>query len=115
MRLIGEFICIATLAVFGLRAQCTLFVAPGGSDAHTGTQPSPLASPARAMQVASPGSVVCLRAGSYPIAADLAVLTPLTLQSYPGEKAVLSGVAGSAVGNIVVVFVGNVTLQDLEI
>jgi hypothetical protein len=115
MRTIIQLALTATLAIIGLRAQCTLFVAPGGNDANPATQSAPLATPAQALQVATPGSVVCLRDGVYPITAGLAISTPLTLQSYPGELAVLSGIAGPSVGNIVVVFAGNVTLQDLEI
>src|SRR5438552_3757195 len=115
MSTIIQLALTATIATTGLCAQCTLFVAPAGNDANPGTQAAPLATPTQALLVATPGSVVCLRGGVYPIAADLAISTPLTLQSYPGEQAVLSGVASSSLGNIVVVFASNVTLQDLEI
>lgn len=98
-------------------AQCTVVVAVGGNDSNPGTVAAPLATPAMALQNVTSGGVVCLRAGTYTLTADLVASTPMTIQSYPGEMAVLTAdnSAASPVGNIIVVGASNVTVQDLEL
>jgi len=82
------------------RDGATIFVSPSGSDAAgDGSQDSPFATPARALQAsrAAPAggpNTIVLRGGTYFVPQTL-VLTPadsgLTLQGMPGEEAWLSG------------------------
>ena len=82
------------------RDGATIFVSPSGSDAAgDGSQDSPFATPARALQAsrAAPAggpNTIVLRGGTYFVPQAL-VLTPadsgLTLQGMPGEEAWLSG------------------------
>lgn len=103
--------------VFFASAQCTVVVAPGGNDGNPGTVAAPFATPNVALKSATPGAVVCLRAGTYVLKADMVADKPMTIQSYPGEWAVLTAdyANASPVGNIIVVGANDVTIQDLEL
>ena len=72
-------------------AQCTIIVAPGGSNGNPGTVTAPLATPDFAVAKASAGAVVCLRAGTYQLTTHVVIDKSLTIQSYPGEWAVIAG------------------------
>lgn len=72
------------------------FVSPDGSDANPGTLASPWQTLAYAFGQLSAGDVLYLRGGTYYVS-DLKVnlqgtaAAPITIQSYPGEQAVIDG------------------------
>jgi parallel beta-helix repeat protein len=68
-----------------------LYVAPSGSDANQGSLAAPWRTPAHAAQVASAGSTIYLRAGTY--AGFDVTRSGLTFSSYPGEVATISDAA----------------------
>jgi parallel beta-helix repeat protein len=74
---------------------CTKFASPSGSDSAAGTEAAPYKSAAKLGRSLSPGDVGCLRAGAY---LDAVTMTrggtadaPVTLTSYPGERAKIVG------------------------
>lgn len=68
-----------------------LFVAPGGSDAASGTLTAPLQSVQTAINRARTGQTVVLRAGTYHESVMIPQGKALTVQSYPGEAAWFDG------------------------
>ena len=82
------------------RDACTRYAAPGGSDSSRGTKRRPFRTAQRLADSLRPGQIGCLRGGVYGQADDRYVLklerggrrgTPLTIRSYPGERATLVG------------------------
>jgi hypothetical protein len=72
------------------------YVSPNGSDNNSGTLNSPWQTLEYALGQLSPGDVLNLRGGIYyehEIKVDLkgTALAPITIQSYPGERAVIDG------------------------
>lgn len=67
-----------------------VFVAPTGSDTAPGTAAQPLRTLARAVVVVPAAGTVVLRQGDYRESAG-SIAKPLTLQSYPNERATLNG------------------------
>ena len=109
-------VALSLLSSPGLAA--TFYVAPGGNDANPGTLAAPLATPGRAIALASPGDTILLRAGSYPITSSLQIRqTGLTLASYPGERARIVGGTSDVTNltSIVIVYASHVTIQGLEL
>jgi len=82
----------------------TYYVSVGGSDTGSGTLSQPFASLQHAHNLAQPGDTIYLRGGVYKVSSaivltkDGAAGAPITIQSYPGEKAVLDGSARSTGG-----------------
>nr|WP_042179634.1 right-handed parallel beta-helix repeat-containing protein [Kibdelosporangium sp. MJ126-NF4]CEL13930.1 hypothetical protein [Kibdelosporangium sp. MJ126-NF4]CTQ88298.1 hypothetical protein [Kibdelosporangium sp. MJ126-NF4] len=71
-----------------------LYVHPSGDDAATGTIDQPLATLHRARQLAGPGEVITLRAGTHRLAEPLtlsAADSGVTFQAHDGEQVVISG------------------------
>jgi parallel beta-helix repeat protein len=74
---------------------CTKYAAPSGSDSAAGTLDAPYGSAQKLVNSLSPGETGCLRGGTY--AEDVSVRhggtagAPLTLTSYPGERAKVVG------------------------
>jgi hypothetical protein len=71
-------------------------VSPNGSDSNSGTLNSPWQTLEHALGMLSPGDVLNLRGGTYyehEIDIDLqgSASAPITIQSYPGERAVIDG------------------------
>jgi len=94
----------ATLATT-TATSCTHYVAPGGNDAHPGTEGQPWATFQYAADTAQPGDTVCFRGGTY--ATEETHLTrsgtagaAITFIAYPGETPVLDG-GGSAGGLLI--------------
>jgi hypothetical protein len=99
-RLLAICLLICSIAI-QLHAQTTYFVSPTGNDKNSGTEKSPLKS-IKAAQYKARGqkgeTTIYLRGGEYRLA-ETVVFTALdgnknkqlTLCSYPGEKAVISG------------------------
>ena len=79
----------------GVSASCDRVAAPSGSDSAAGTVAAPLRTAQALANALAPGQVGCLRAGSY--GGGLRVNhggnagAPLTLRSYPGEQAQITG------------------------
>ena len=75
---------------------CTKFAAPDGSDAAAGTEHAPFRSLKALSDSLSPGETGCLRAGPYE-AAETNIANggsegaPVTITSYPGERARVVG------------------------
>jgi nitrous oxidase accessory protein NosD len=112
-----NLLTIFFLTAMSAWAQCTIIVAPGGSNGNPGTVTAPLATPDFAVAKASAGAVVCLRAGTYQLTTHVVIDKSLTIQSYPGEWAVIAGdnTDASTVGEIIFVAANDVTIQDLEV
>ena len=67
-----------------------LYVSPSGDDSNSGTLSSPLATAHRAVELASPGDVIELRAGTYQLSTRLRIeKNDLTVRGYANEKATL--------------------------
>lgn len=82
------------------RAPCTRYAATGGSDAGSGTKARPFKTAQRLADSLRAGETGCLRAGNYRASSGIFVLelahggslrAPLTIRSYPGERAKLVG------------------------
>ncbi|GIJ69987.1 right-handed parallel beta-helix repeat-containing protein [Virgisporangium ochraceum] len=91
--LVGGSLAVASPA----SATTTLVVATNGNDANAGTVASPLASLARAVELATPGTTIALRGGTYPFTTNVRIMkdgtssSPYTITNYNGEKVVLDG------------------------
>jgi hypothetical protein len=76
-------------------AGCSRIAAPGGSDSAPGTVTQPFATAQKLADSLAPGETGCLRAGTY--AEDVTITSggtagaPMTLTSYPGERATVRG------------------------
>ncbi|GAA1819731.1 hypothetical protein GCM10009682_45290 [Luedemannella flava] len=75
----------------------TLIVATNGNDANAGTLSAPLATLGRAVTLATAGTTIALRAGTYQFSANVQIYkdgtsaNPYTITSYNGEKVILDG------------------------
>jgi hypothetical protein len=74
------------------RSGCTRYASMSGSDANPGTARRPFAGPQRLLRSLRPGQIGCLLAGTYRVQELRAVRSgvagaPITLRSYPGERA----------------------------
>jgi hypothetical protein len=92
--------CALTLIVLGAvspaqASACTRVAAPGGSDGAAGTAASPWATFQKLAHSLAPGQTGCLRSGTYKenveVNANGAPGAPITIQSYPGERATFLG------------------------
>lgn len=74
---------------------CTSFAAPGGSDHAVGSLEHPFATVAHLAASLSPGQTGCVRSGTYSenvtIENSGTSSAPITITSYPGERATLVG------------------------
>src|SRR4051812_17175009 len=94
---------------------CTRVASPGGSDSAAGTESAPFKTAQKLVGSLSAGETGCLRAGTYSqgtlrFSKAGASGSPITLQSYPGERATVAG------GYVYVPAGSNfVTIRDLDI
>jgi hypothetical protein len=95
---------------------CAKVASPSGSDSSTGNPGAPFKTPQRLAGSLSAGQTGCLRGGSYTAGSSAYVLSPrrggsvgapITIRSYPGERARLIGIVHVPSG------VNNVTLSNL--
>jgi hypothetical protein len=97
----------------------TIYVAKNGNDRNPGTLAQPLATPARALDLASPGDTIYLRAGRYVIDHFLWIdKANLTLASNPGEKAAIVGGTEENDKNpssVIITAANNISILNLEI
>ena len=80
-------------------AECARVASPQGSDRAPGTERAPLRTPQALFESLAPGQAGCLRGGTYRAAENVLAPrrggragAPLTLRSYPGERAKLVGI-----------------------
>lgn len=75
----------------------SLIVAPNGNDANPGTLAAPLATLGRAVTLATPGTTIALRAGTYQFDTNVRIMkdgtstNPYTITNYNGERVILDG------------------------
>ncbi|WP_031482403.1 right-handed parallel beta-helix repeat-containing protein [Streptomyces bicolor] len=75
----------------------TLVVATDGSDSAPGTLERPLRTVQRAVDLAKPGDVIAVRAGTYTLTDNITITSsgtagqPITLGAHQGERAVIDG------------------------
>lgn len=96
----------------------TWYVATTGNDSNAGTVNSPLASPARALELAAPNDTILLRGGTYTISRSLQIQqSGLTMASYPGEWARIVGGTTDLrkLTSILIVYTSHVTVSQLEL
>ncbi|MGI5213960.1 right-handed parallel beta-helix repeat-containing protein [Plantactinospora sp. CA-290183] len=80
-----------------LTAGPELFVAPTGDDANPGSIDQPLSSLHRAVELATPGTTIQLRAGTYAPGTNIRIMKdgtaaqPYTITAYRGEQVLLDG------------------------
>jgi hypothetical protein len=78
-----------------LAAGCDRVASPSGSDSAAGTQAQPFRSAQKLVDALAAGQTGCLRAGTYTgnvkVTASGAAGAPLTITSYPGERAQVVG------------------------
>ncbi|MGI5149861.1 right-handed parallel beta-helix repeat-containing protein [Plantactinospora sp. CA-294935] len=78
-------------------AASTLIVATNGNDANPGTLSAPLATLGRAVDLATPGTTIALRGGTYQFGTNVRIMkdgtsaSPYTISNYNGERVVLDG------------------------
>jgi hypothetical protein len=86
----------------------SLYVSTGGSDANAGTLAAPVATLSKAFSLAQDGAIIYIRGGNYGVQIvtnrDFSALNPVTLESYPGERATF---VGQAAYNNAVLFQGD--------
>lgn len=91
MRAISILLIMSSAAL----AQTTLYVSPSGSDSNPGTISQPLQTIAKAMSMASAGTTIYLRGGTYDLSSKLGAAVSgsagsyINLWAYPGEKPIL--------------------------
>ena len=96
---------------------CSKFAAPTGSDSAAGTQAAPYRTPQQLADSLSSGQTGCLRNGTYVASSHYSISfrhggesgAPITIRSYPGERARLIGIVHVPNG------ANHVTISDLII
>jgi hypothetical protein len=111
-------VCAGAVTPTALAAEgCTRVASPAGSDRAPGTEGEPLQTAQALLESLGPGETGCLRGGIYRSSYDTVLATrrggapgaPLTLRSYPGERARLVGTINIREGS------DYVTLSGLDI
>jgi hypothetical protein len=73
----------------------SIYVSTGGSDSNAGTLAAPVATLGKAFSLAQDGAIIYVRGGNYGVQLiqnrDFSPLNPVTLESYPGERATFVG------------------------
>lgn len=116
--------CIVLLVLFSFAlaretSAKTIYVAKNGNDRNAGTLSQPLATPAKAIDIASPGDTIYLREGRYTIDHFLWIdKSNITIASNPGEKAAIVG--GTEENNtnptsVIITAANNISILNLEI
>ena len=88
-------IAVSALFVPGVAGAATYYVATTGNDASNGSIASPFRTITKGAAVARPGDTVSVRGGVYNEIVKASVkgtaAARITIQSYPGEKAIIDG------------------------
>ncbi len=83
----------------GAEADPTLVVALDGSDSNPGTVDRPLRNIQKAVDLATPGTTILVRGGTYAVTTNIQIRKsgesgrPITMANYPGERVVVDGEA----------------------
>jgi hypothetical protein len=97
----------------------TIYVAKNGNDRNAGTLSQPLATPAKALDIANPGDTIYLREGRYVIEHFLWIdKANLTIASNPNEKAAIVGGIEENDKNptsVIITAASNISILNLEI
>lgn len=97
----------------------TIYVSRSGNNNNPGTESQPVATPNKAVEIASDGDTIYLRAGTYTITQRIWIgRDGITLSSYPGERAVIEGGTSDSSTNpqsLIIIVSNNCTVQDLEL
>jgi hypothetical protein len=109
---------VASLVLAAPAYAATLYVSPSGSDTSPGTLAAPVATPARALQLAAAGDTILLRAGTYSITRTIDITKAgIVFKAAPGESVRI--VAGTSdltnLTSVVVVYSSGVTVENLEL
>ncbi len=114
--------CLLAFFCFTFLSQAhakTIYVAKNGNDRNAGTLSQPVATPAKALDIASPGDTIYLREGRYVIERFLWIdKANLTIASNPGEKAAIVGGTEENDKNptsVIVTAANNISILNLEI
>jgi hypothetical protein len=78
-------------AAVAAKPACAKVASPNGDDSASGTAGSPYATAQRLVSSLAPGETGCLRAGTYRQEELTLATRGITLTSYPGERAILTG------------------------
>jgi hypothetical protein len=110
---------LISFAFVGESSAKTIYVAKNGNDRNAGTLSQPLGTPAKALDIASPGDTIYLREGRYVIERFLWIdKANLTIASNPGEKAAIVGGTEENDKNptsIIITAANNISILNLEI
>ena len=93
--LAGAMIGMSAVASAQTLADDTLFVAPGGDDAATGTIDAPLATIQKAIDLVAEGGSIAVRGGTYALSTNIQIKksgtaeAPLSLSAYGNEHVVI--------------------------
>jgi hypothetical protein len=94
---VGAALTGVAIAAPAHAAASTLIVAVNGNDAAAGTVSAPLATLGRAVTLATPGTTIALRGGTYQFGTNVRITkdgtsaSPYTITSYNGERVTLDG------------------------
>ncbi len=110
-------VCLASSAAAASEgnstAHCSMYAAPSGSNNASGTATQPFATVQHLAEALGPGQTGCIRGGTYAenvkIAHGGSAGAPITLTSYPGERATIVGRFWIAEGS------NYVTVEDLDL
>ena len=105
------------VALPSIAATHEIYVAVDGRDDGDGSLHRPLRTPQEAVNRALPGSIILLRSGSYGlfhIESSGTSQSPITISSYPGERAIVDG-RGKATQVVSVVGAHDVVLSHITI
>jgi propanediol dehydratase large subunit len=96
----SSFVSLLAIAAFSRLSSCaTIYVSPTGSDTAAGTITAPLKSIQSAVNLATAGSTIYLRAGTYALTTNIQITksgtasAPYVLSAYGTEKVILDGEA----------------------
>jgi hypothetical protein len=94
----SPFVFLLAVTGFSQLSLCaTIYVSPTGSDSGTGSITSPLKSIQSAVNLATAGSTIYLRGGTYALSKNIqfsksgTASAPYTVSAYQSEKVVLDG------------------------
>lgn len=98
-------VAVSALFVPGVAGAATYYVATSGNDASNGSIATPFRTITKGAAVARPGDTVSVRGGVYNEIVKASVkgtaAARITIQSYPGEKAVIDGSGTAAATDLV--------------
>jgi hypothetical protein len=96
----ASLVSLLAVTTFSQLSLCaTIYVSPTGSDSGTGSITAPLKSIQSAVNLATAGSTIYLRAGTYALTTNIQITksgtaaAPYVLSAYASEKVIIDGEA----------------------